>query len=371
MKKYDERNTLFSRVSLNKGTKEYNDYYIENDNQKELDDPLRNLPFRDNLKKDQDFKNIFFPLIESNKVLIKDLYERVEKTSIKPKVKVPKDFTNNIKEITKYFGATSVGITKLNDFSYYERGGGLTDALGFNNYNEKIRNAYSTAIVYTIKMDKEMINRAPFYEELLATENAYYKVANTGARLALYLKSIGYDAFFNNSEYYLAPLVPLAYEAGLGEIGMCNHLVTMENGNNVRLGAVFTNLDLETDEPIDFGLNSFCKRCSLCMMNCPSKAITHKERIVNGKKFFKFTDTRCYKMWTSSGTDCGICIESCPFTQGVSLEDIKRMKNNQDVMDDILAKHIIKNGRRKFTKGDLPIVRRNFEWQSKSIFMAW
>ena len=163
MKKYDERNTLFSRVSLNKGTKEYNDYYMENDNQKELDDPLRNLPFRDNLKKDQDFKNIFFPLIESNKVLIKDLYERVEKTSIKPKVKVPKDFTNNIKEITKYFGATSVGITKLNDFSYYERGGGLTDALGFNNYNEKIRNAYSTAIVYTIKMDKEMINRAPFY----------------------------------------------------------------------------------------------------------------------------------------------------------------------------------------------------------------
>ncbi|WP_168169701.1 4Fe-4S dicluster domain-containing protein [Candidatus Izimaplasma bacterium ZiA1] len=359
MKKYDERNTLFSRVSLIEGTKEYNEYYKNLEDQKELDDPLRNLPFRDKLKKDQDYKNMFYPLIESNKYLIKDLYNRVQKTEIKPKVKLPQNFTNNIKEITKYFGATNVGITKLTDNSYYEIAGGLTGALGFNNYNEKIKNKYSTAIVYTIKMDKEMINRAPFFEELLATENAYYKVANTGSRLALYLKNIGYDAFSNNSEYYLAPLVPLAYDAGLGEIGMCNHLVTVDNGNNVRLGAVFTNLELEADHPIDFGLNAFCKRCSLCMMNCPSKAITHKERIVNGRRFFKFTDTKCFKMWTSSGTDCGICIESCPFTQGVSIEDVKKMKDDQDVMDDILAKHIIKNGRRKFTKGDLPIVRRD------------
>jgi ATP-binding cassette subfamily B protein len=25
------------------------------------------------------------------------------------------------------------------------------------------------------------------------------------------------------------------------------------------------------------------------------------------------------KMWTKTGTDCGICIQSCPFTQGVDL----------------------------------------------------
>ncbi|MCF7925864.1 MAG: 4Fe-4S dicluster domain-containing protein, partial [Candidatus Izimaplasma sp.] len=247
-------------------------------------------------------------------------------------------------------------LTTLTDYSFYKASGGLSDALGIDNYGEPITPNYTTAIVFTVAMDKTMINRAPHYEELLATEEGYLKIAHIGARLTMYLKDLGYDAMFNNSEYYLAPLVPLAYDAGLGEIGMTNHLVTKKYGNRVRLGAVFTTLELPPDHPIDFGLQAFCKKCALCLMNCPSHAITHKPRIVNNRQFYKFDENKCYDMWVKSGTDCGTCIQSCPFTQGVDQSLVDNMKDNKEMMQQIFDQHLKKYGRRNYIKGDLPIV---------------
>ena len=357
MKKYDERDTLFSRLELKKGTKEYEDFYKRNPELKDLDDPLRGISFRSLLRKDDNFKELFFPLVENNKMFIKSLHDITDNFEIKKKVYIDKSFSDNIKEITKYYGATDVGITKLDEYSYYSHHGGLSEALGLKNYGDEITSKYTTAIVFTVKMDKEMINRAPHFEELMATEEAYLKVAQVGARLSVYLKSLGYEAFMNSSEIYLAPLVPLAYDAGLGEIGISNHLVTLLDGDNVRLGAVFTNLELEIDEKIDFGLVEFCKHCALCLINCPANCISHLPRMVNGRQFYKFEDDKCYGLWTKSGTDCGICIQSCPFTQGVDLEKVKKMINNPDVMDEIMAEHLEKYGRRNYLKKDLDIVK--------------
>lgn len=356
MKKYDERNTIFSRVSLEKGSKEYKEYYNKNKETKVEDDFVRGIKFRHVLRKNEEFKKRFFPLITNNKLYIKSLFNLANDFEIKELVKVPMNFSSNIKEITKYYGATDVGITKLDEYSFYSHSGGLSEELDLKNYNQEIKSKFSTAIVFTVKMDLEMMNRAPNFEELLATEQAYYKIAEIGSRLAIYLKSLGYDAFVNNSEYYLSPLVPLALDAGLGEIGMCNHIVTMEHGDNVRLGAVFTNLIVNTDKPLDFGLIEFCKKCALCLMNCPSKSITHKPRMVNGRQFYKFDDNSCYNLWTKTGTDCGVCIQSCPFTQGLDLEKVKKMKEFPELMDELMKDHLEKIGRRKYAKKDLPIV---------------
>ena len=357
MKKYDEREILFARLELVKGTKEYEDFYRENPEYKDLDDSLRGISFRDNLNKDDDFKKVFLPLVSNNKLFIKSLHDLVDNYPIKEVQKIDKSFAENIKEITKYYGATDVGITLLDDSSYYSHSGGLSEALGIDSYNKVIESSYKTAIVFTVKMDLELMNRAPNFEELLTTEEGYLKIAQVGARLSIYLKSLGYDAFLNSSELYLAPVVPLAYDAGLGEIGLSNHLVTLEHGDNVRIGAVFTNLELETDKPVDFGLVEFCKRCALCLINCPTNCISHLPRIVNGRRFYKFDDNKCYEMWTKAGTDCGVCIQSCPFTQGVDLEKAKKMKDNPEIMDEIIQDHLEKYGRRKYTKKDLKIIR--------------
>jgi len=357
MKKYDERNTLFSRLELKIGTKEYDDFYHKNPEAKDLDDAFRGVAFREYIKRDDDFKKLFFPLISNNKLFIKSLHDVVDNYSIKEKQKIDKSFAKNIKEITKYYGATDVGITKLDEHSYYSHFGGLSGTLGIDNYGKEIKPSYKTAIVFTIKMDLDMMNRAPHFEELMTTEDAYLRVAQVGARLSVYLKSLGYDAFLNSSEIYLSPLVPLAYDAGLGEIGISNHLVSLNEGDNIRLGAVFTNLELDCDSPVDFGLVEFCKHCALCLINCPVNCISHLPRMVNGRQFYKFDDNLCFSMWTKSGTDCGICIQSCPFTQGVDLEKAKIMKNNPKIMDEIIQEHLEKYGRRKYTKNDLNIIK--------------
>ncbi len=357
MRKYDERDTLFSRIGLKKDTKEYEELYRKNSELKDLDDTNRGSIFRDNLRKNDNFKELFFPLTTNNKLFIKSLHELSENYPVQKKLNVSKSFSKNIKEITKYYGATDVGITKLDNYSYYSHFGGLSESLGIDNYNDVIEQGYKTAIVFTIKMDLDMINRAPHFEELLATEEAYLKVSQVGTRLSIYLKSIGYDAFSNNSELYLSPLVPLAYDAGLGEIGMSNHLVTLKYGDNIRLGAVFTNLELDIDKPIDFGLKEFCKYCALCLINCPASAITHLPRMVNGRQFYKFRENACYDLWVKSGTDCGVCIQSCPFTQGVDYEKVKNMKDNPLLMGEIIKEHLDKHGRRNYTKKELDIVK--------------
>jgi len=358
MKKYDERETLFSRVALQKKSKEYNEFYKKNPKYKPTDDSQRGVAFRHKLRKDDRFKELFFPLTTHNKLFIKNVFDTAESYPVNPKrVDIDKDFSSNLKEISKYYGATDVGITSLEEYSYYSHLGGVSEHVNKDTYNEKVIPKYKTAIVYTVLMDKEMINRGPMFEELLATEEAYLKIAVIGSRITMYLKELGYKAMFNNSEYYLAPMVPLAYDAGLGEIGMANHIVTKEHGNNVRLGAVFTTLEIEKDHPIDFGLTDFCKRCALCLSNCPSKAISHKPRMVNGRQFYKFDDNRCYDMWLKTGTDCGTCISSCPFTQGVDLSKLEKIKEKPEIIDEMMAEHYQKFGRRVFTKEDLDIVK--------------
>lgn len=358
MKKYDERETMFGRIALQKNTKEYKEFYKKNPSYKKKDDAVRGVTFRRNIRKSEKFKNLFLPLTGHNKLLISSIFNTSRDFKVaKNRQTLPKSFSKNIKEITKYYGATDVGIVKLSDYNYYSHLAGLSGAVGIDNLNEVVKPRYQTAIVFTIKMDIDMMNRAPHYEELMTTEDAYLKVALTGSRLEMYLKSLGYKAESQNGEYYLLPLVPLAHDAGLGQIGMCNHIVTKENGNNVRLGAVLTTLELDYDSPIDYGLQEFCKKCALCLMNCPSKSITHKQRKVNGRTFYKFDDNKCYEVWTKMGTDCGTCIQACPLSQGVDLSKLEKMKDNPEIMDEIMEEHYEKHGRRNYTKEDLDIVK--------------
>lgn len=357
MKKYDERETLFSRIALEKNTKNYKEFYKKNPEYRKKDDALRTGPFRSKIRKSDRFKELFLPLNTPNKKLIKSLFYVAHNYPVnKQRVSIPKSFSKNIKEITKHYGATDVGIVSLTDYNYYSHFGGVSEHLDIENYGNEIKPSFKTAIVFTVKMNLEMMNRAPHYEELLTTENEYVNVAMIGSRLEMYLKELGYKAQSQNGEFYMLPLVPLAYDAGLGEIGMCNHIVTKEHGNNVRLGAVLTTLELNYDKPELYGLTELCQKCALCLMNCPSKAITHKKRTVNNRPWYKFDDNKCYEQWQKMGTDCGTCIQACPLTQGVDINLLNKMKNNEEVMDQIMKEHYDKYGRRNYIKGDLPIV---------------
>jgi epoxyqueuosine reductase len=107
-----------------------------------------------------------------------------------------------------------------------------------------------------------------------------------------------------------------ATRAGLGWIGRHCQLITRHFGPWVRLGTVFTDMELPCGPPRE---RSFCGRCTRCVEACPAGALTGgvwrpglpREAIV---------DVRACDQWKKehyfqyhSGHNCGICAAVCPY----------------------------------------------------------
>ena len=357
-KTYDERETMFSRARLEKGTEHYETFYKAHPEYKKRDDDIRGMDFENRLRKSETFKKTYFPLHSNNFTYMKHMYDFLDAVE-KPleKVDVPNEFAENIKAVAKRFGSREVGIVKLNKNHYYDVHGGVSEPLG-DLYGKKVDKHYTHAIVFFKPMALDAINRSPHFEELFETQNIYLDIAYIGSRLAAYTKALGYDSTFASEIFSPAPLVPLARDGGLGQIGMTNHIVNQTYGDRIRLGAVFTTMPLKTDSPVDFGLEAFCKRCSLCLMNCPNQSIKPHQRDVNGRIFYKFDDQSCFNLWKNMGTDCGVCIQSCPYTQGIDIEKQNWMKNDPERIDIFIKDYLKdKKGRRVSIKTPLDIIK--------------
>ena len=395
---FDERDTLFSRTRLLPSTPAFHDYYKRFPERRAIDDELRRLggllrietagaldgeqlhalkPLPPNRL--VQFLMRILPLVrtrvesrtkaqigaipsrlpgedrvrafmDDSTPIIRDCFEadrRKKPTS--QRVDLPADrATNLVKEVAKFYGAALVGIAEMQDYSYYtHRANG-----------DPIPRNFKYAIVFAVVMPKELINRAPHRETLLATCNGYIDAAHTGARLSGYIKSLGYETSLNCMVSYDVPLVLLAERAGIGEVSRSNVIVTKEYGNRVRLGAVLTNLPLLADTPADFGLKDFCMLCGKCAVNCPTRALTSDPpQLVNGSLVWDHHEVRCFKMWMHFATDCALCIASCPFTQGVDPEKVASMKGNREVMKAILAEDRRRHGWRARAEVPLPIAK--------------
>jgi len=144
-----------------------------------------------------------------------------------------------------------------------------------------------------------------------------------------------------------------AESAGLGQIGRMGILVTKEYGPRVRLGVVTTDLELNTDQRVDFGMKEFCKICNKCAENCPSGAIDEDSpKMLNNEMRWKTEVEKCFKVWQMSGTDCGICISSCPFSQELDIDKINQMKDNPKLIKDILREYNKENKERPYNESE-------------------
>jgi epoxyqueuosine reductase QueG len=136
-------------------------------------------------------------------------------------------------------------------------------------------------------MEKDKIDLAPAIEESIETSRIYVKISIVGMILAYYLRRLGYEARNHMDANYLLPLPSLAEEAGLGELGRIGFLVTKEFGPRVRLGAVTTNLELIADASLENA----------------------------GRHYWQIESEKCYEVWKRIGTDCGVCMKACPYSQ--------------------------------------------------------
>jgi len=230
----------------------------------------------------------------------------------------PAGATKTIKKVARLFGTSLVGICSLDrrwlySYSYH--------TLKKEHKPVEVGKEYTHAIVMAHEMDFAGIQQAPNHIADATAATVYSKMAVTGALLAQYIRGLGYKAIPMGND--TATSIPLAIDAGLGELSRMGLLITPQHGPRVRLHKVFTDMPLIPDEPIEFGVWDFCMRCKKCAKFCPGRAImfgpptAKTNSICNREGLLRWPTNaeKCFGFLAQNGTDCGVCIRVCPFNK--------------------------------------------------------
>lgn len=206
-----------------------------------------------------------------------------------------------VKSAAQDAGAALVGITTLRDHHIYA---GKTVP-------------YRYAISLAVTMDREAMLTVPSEEATLAVMNGYLDVGRAAIRLAEQIRELGWNACAaTNLDADASDVlhVPIAIDAGLGQLGKHGSLITQAYGSNVRLATVLTDVPLVTDTPVDIGVDDFCASCRICVTNCPPHAIFETKQTVRGIERWYVNFDTCVPYFSAQG-GCGICIEVCPWSE--------------------------------------------------------
>jgi reductive dehalogenase len=312
----DERDVLFSREEYRPGSDKYEQYYARHPEHKKVDDRLHKLP----------------ELLEpggcyydpTRSVAIDKTFGRIRRltTAVDGPINSdkndidPKTITDEIKRTTLRLGADEVGVARLDPMFVYSHVG-----RGPEEWGRPITNHHKFAVVFELEMDYYFVDDAPRLSITEETARKYLQVAEISIKLAEYIRALGYPAraHIAGSNYQIM-LPPVAYDAGLGEIGRMGYLVSPKFGGRIRLGAVTTDLPLIADRPINFGLQDFCEKCLKCAVNCPSGAIPSGATVnIRGAWKWSLNTEQCLHYWRVIGTDCGLCMKVCPFSHPENL----------------------------------------------------
>ena len=233
----------------------------------------------------------------------------------------PEAATSDLRKVARLVGSGTLGICAHDDRWVYR-----------SRYSEKTQkdkpidlpDDLPYVIMIAEPMDEDLTMTVPSALSGSATGLGYTKDTVTLLTLAQYIRNLGYQAHASMNDSALA--IPLAVQAGLGEVGRHSLLISEEYGPRLRLGKIFTNMPLVLDQPKKFGVQEFCNICQKCSTACPPKAITFDEpsdmvySISNLKGVVKWTTCaeKCFKFWANQNSDCSICIRVCPYNRDFS-----------------------------------------------------
>nr|USC32058.1 reductive dehalogenase [uncultured bacterium] len=344
MPRIDERNIMFSRISRTEGTTEYEDYYRKNPQNKEFDDSLRAMPPM-NGDSTKFFHLLNSPMVDAAFSFLSDIRDLVEgPPSAETKVEAPpEEFTKKLKGLAELYGARLTGVTSL-DESYYYTYRGRTDKV----YGEKVDPTLPYTFVFAVEMDHDYINTAPVLSQSIEVTKGYVSAAIVGMLITYYIRQMGYTARNHMDGNYLMVMPLAAKAAGLGDIGRHGLLVTPEYGSRIRLGAVSTDMPLIANDSSPLKIREFCEACGRCALLCPSKAISKElPGNVDGVERWQIKQELCFKKWMDFGTDCGICVASCPFSLPMEKSDVEKYIDNPEYKHEILKKYETMEYRKK------------------------
>ncbi len=338
LERFDERDCMFARMDLVPGSERYRSYYEAHEEFQPADDFLRSLPPMgstaapsDRAALDSLFGAAFIAGLprESPSVGGRSAGRGREAQQVKMD---PLEAAQRVKSFARYLGADLVGIGPLNPaFVYAHVGRTFYDQV----WGEPIELTHPYAVSLGIAMDYELLRRyAPAFPVMMESALAYARAAVIAVELANYLRGLGYSARAHHLRDYQVLSVPVAVDAGFGELGRSGVLITREFGSALRLATVTTDLPMALDAPVDLGIQGFCRDCRLCAMACPAGAIPNGAKIaVRGVKRWKLSAGRCYHQWHQVGSDCALCLVACPWSRPDQLVGSLRPTHPEPTLD--------------------------------------
>ena len=153
---------------------------------------------------------------------------------------------------------------------------------------------------------------------------AYMRGAEITGVMAEHLRAIGFPARpqTNADSDVIHP--PLVILSGLGELSRIGEVALNPFiGPRLKTVVMTTDMPLEVDKPIDFGLQNFCSNCWKCARECPCDSILWGDKVMfNGYEMWKPDVERCtrYRLTNPKGLACGRCMKTCPLNKVVTWE---------------------------------------------------
>lgn len=223
----------------------------------------------------------------------------------------PERILATLRYLALRYGAVDLGVARTRPYHWYSHAGRQAHRWG-----EPIEPRHSTALVIVVAMDFAAIQRAPTLPVLLESSRQYVESAKIAHLVAEYLALRGYDATAHVDGNYEVICAPLAQEAGLGHVGRMGIFMHHRFGPCVRLSVVTTDLELPPTRGDHRFMEAFCEICKKCARACPSRSIPEGGPPVSrGFPHWSVGQESCYAFWRKIGTDCAVCIRSCPFTK--------------------------------------------------------
>ncbi len=152
-------------------------------------------------------------------------------------------------------------------------------------------------------------------EEMRQTLEFFQDGGRIAVELAGEIRSFGYPARAHFGRWSEVQVIPVAVEAGLGEVGKNGVLISPKFGPRGSFPTVTTDLPLIADNQVDLGIQEFCRTCNKCARACPVRAIPSGSPVVtDGLSKWPIDGNKC---WTfiKSNPKCMACMGACPYNK--------------------------------------------------------
>ena len=235
--------------------------------------------------------------------------------------------TRHIKAVARHMGADVVAVARAHPAFMLAGTRPANDAPARDAYQnrsedpdqyggpEELVRKFPYIIVATTAWDYDKLQAHRHFIGDAAYHVSQMKAAMILKALAGYVRELGYTALRG----VVTPQAA-AVASGVGELGRNGLVINKTWGARIHMpDPILTDLPLVPDEPVDIGVDDFCKICRKCAINCPTNSITFGDKVTfNGVEKYKINWLTCYKLrpyvheqWGS----CLTCATVCPFTK--------------------------------------------------------